>query len=283
MKAAEVYANLEKDFIKPALSDDWAAHMQGISDFLSDNFRQRSMGVVCDFTDSISHVYTAVFPSDLVMQTILDDDVKNALLFVHHPAIWDIRTAPKVFQPMNRQLLEQFRERKIAIYNLHVPLDDYGEYATSVTLAKALDITPEQPFGLYFGALAGVFGKTKMKTVEELRKKFEEVIGHKTSLYQYGAPEIANEKVALIAGGGNDEEMLEEVVQQGINTFVTGITALNDHSRKAHDYAKKHKLNILGGTHYSTETFACIAMVDYFKKLGLSAEYVADIPVMEDL
>ena len=64
---------------------------------------------------------------------------------------------------------------------------------------------------------------------------------------------------------------------------MTGITAKNDHSRKAHEFAEKNNLNLLGGTHYSTEIFACIAMIDYFKKLGLSSEFISYKPVMEDM
>ncbi len=94
---------------------------------------------------------------------------------------------------------------------------------------------------------------------------------------------IKNGIVAVIAGGGNDVEMLKEITKAGVNTFVTGITVKNDHSRKAHEFAEKHKINILGGTHYSTERFACIKMCEYFKKSGLSSEFVEDKPVMEDM
>jgi hypothetical protein len=48
MKAVKLYAQLEKDFITPSLSDEWARYMQSIADFLTDNFKQRSMGLVCD-------------------------------------------------------------------------------------------------------------------------------------------------------------------------------------------------------------------------------------------
>ena len=42
-------------------------------------------------------------------------------------------------------------------------------------------------------------------------------------------------------------------------------------------------INVLGGTHYSTEKFACISMVDYFKKIGLSSNFIEDKPVMKDM
>jgi len=283
MESIKLYEKLEKDFITSKMSDEWAKYMDSVSEFLSENFKKRSMGLVCDFTKEINKVYTAVFPSKKVLQKILEDNIKNCMLFVHHPSIWDIRNAPEVFQQMDKKLLKQFKERNISIYNLHVPLDNYGEYSTGVTLAKALGIKPEKAFAPYFGSLCGVFGKTDLLDVDDLRKKFEQIVKHKIKLYNYGVNEIKNNKVAIVAGGGNDIETLKEISKAGINTFITGITAKNDHSKETHEFAEKNKINILGGTHYSTERFACIAMVDYFKKLELSSEFIEDEPVMEDM
>jgi putative NIF3 family GTP cyclohydrolase 1 type 2 len=283
MQAIELYQQLEKDFITPEMSDDWAAHMGEVADFLSDNFKQRSMGLVCDFAREINKVYTAVFPEKEVLQRIIADGAENAMLFVHHPSIWDIRKAPQVFSQMDRDLLTQFKEKKISIYNLHVPLDNYGPYSTSATLANTLGLALQQPFAPYFGGLAGVFGKTDLATVAELRQKFAAAVGHEVSCYDYGEEKIKDGVVAVVAGGGNSIDILEDVARAGVNTFVTGITACNSHSQSAHDFAREHKINILGGTHYSTETFACLALVDYFTKLGLPAEFIAGQPVLEDL
>ncbi len=283
MKANKIYQQLEKDFINPKMSDDWAEYMDSVSDFLSENFKQRSMGLVCDFTKEINQVYTAVFPSNKVMKEILDDSAQNALLFVHHPSIWDIRRAPEVFLQMDRNLLQQFKDKNISIYNLHTPLDNYGKYSTSVTLAKALKIEPEKSFAYSSGALCGVFGKTKESNVHDLKEKFQKTLGHEVSLYDYGDDNINDNKVAIIAGGGNNIDMLKEIYKAKINTFITGITAKNDHSQDAHDFAKEHKINILGGTHYSTEKFACISMLDYFKNLGIPSKFIKDEPVLEDM
>src|SRR3989344_2157710 len=217
MKASQLYKTLEKDFITPKLSDEWAKHMTSIADFVSANFKKRSMGLVCDFSKEINHVYTAVFPSNPVLQRILDDDTQDAMLFVHHPSTWDITKAPNVFQLMYRKLLEELKSRRISIYNLHVPLDDYGPYSTSVTLAKALAIQPEKPFAHYFGSLSGVLGRTEVSTVQELRKFFEKAMEHKVSLYSYGDKKIKGGIVAVIAGGGNDVDMLTEIAEAGVN------------------------------------------------------------------
>ncbi|MFA5014388.1 MAG: Nif3-like dinuclear metal center hexameric protein [Actinomycetota bacterium] len=282
MKAIKLYKQLEKDFITSGMSDAWAQYMDSIADFICDNFRERSMGLVCDFTTEIKKVYAAVFPSKDVMQKILNDGIQESMLFVHHPSIWDIRKSPEVFQQMERELMQQFKDNKISIYNLHVPLDNYGEYSTSVSLARALGIKPEKAFAPYFGALAGVFGKTKYVTVQQLKEKFQEAVRHRISLYNYGNIEISKGIVAVVAGGGL-EETIEEIAQNNVNVLITGVTAVSDYLRQAHGFAEKHKINILGGTHYSTEKFACIAMIDYFKKMGLPSEFVEDKPVMEDI
>src|SRR4030042_783778 len=154
MKAVKLYAQLEKDFITPSLSDEWAKYMESIADVLSDNFKQRSMGLVCDNSSEINKVYTAVFPSNAVMQYVLDKGEKEVMLFVHHPKVWDITKSPSGFLEMDRGLLEKFRERRMSIFNLHVPLDNYGEYSTSSTLAKALGVTALRPFLEYYGSLA---------------------------------------------------------------------------------------------------------------------------------
>jgi putative NIF3 family GTP cyclohydrolase 1 type 2 len=279
----QLYEQLESDFIAPGMTDIWAQYMAPVADFLSDNFTKRSMGLVCDFTTEINRVYTAVFPSRPVMQRILNDGAQDAMLFVHHPAIWDIRKAPEVFQPMDRQLLQQFKDRRIAIYNLHVPLDDFGEHSTSVTLARALSIKPEKAFSPYFGGRAGLFGTTDCLTIHSLRNKFQKIVNHDVSLYSYGDDEIKDATVAVIAGGGNDVDALKEISEAGVNTFVTGISVNSDFFRKAHEFAEKHRINILGATHYSTEMFACMSMVDYFSRAGLPSEFMEDTPVMEDL
>lgn len=283
MKAIKLYKILEKDFIKPGLSDDWARYMGPISDFLSENFKKRSMGLVCDFAQEINKVYTAVFPSEKVMQYILNMRDTNAMLFVHHPSIWDIRKAPEIFEQMDKMLLQKFKENRISIYNLHVPLDNYGKYSTGASLAKVLGIKIEKPFAPYFGGLSGVIGKTKVSTISELKKEFDSVLGHKSKLYNYGQEKINNNRIAMVTGGGNNLETMKELIREKINIFITGITAKNEHSKEAHDYAEKNKINILGGTHYSTEKFACIALCQYFKKLGLESEFIPDVPIMEDL
>jgi len=282
MYAHELYARIEKDIIKPQQSDKWFSYMEEVSRFICDNFKKRSIGLVCDNSEKIKKIYTAVFPTDHAMRFVIEKGKRDVLLFTHHPMKWNIEKQPP-FQNMNKYLLKKLKDKKISVYNLNVPLDNFSEYSTSLTLSKAIGINPIKPFGQYFGALCGVFGDAEFKTVDELSAMFKEILGHKTSLYNYGDIEIRDGIIAVIAGGGNDIEMLKEVAKQNVNTLVTGITACNDYSKPAHEYARQNKINILGGTHYSTEKFACIAMCNYFKKIGIKSEFINGAPNFKDL
>jgi putative NIF3 family GTP cyclohydrolase 1 type 2 len=280
MKAKELYEKLDVDFELDKFTDDW----KGIEsiEYVSDNFKQRYMGVLLDNSQEIEWVNTAVFPSDKVLNKILDLRKENILLFTHHPMIWDIRK-PSIFQHISLDLLPLLKQNKISIYTLHVPLDRNGEYSTGTNLARALEITIEGEFYEYFGAKVGVYGKTDVNTPEKLANKLSSAVGHKSKLWKYGSDEIINNRVAVVGGGGNNLEGIEEIVELGINTYVTGVTALNDFSRPVHKFEREKKINLIGGTHYSTEKFACIAMCKYFEGMGLSCEFIEDDPVLEDM
>lgn len=283
MNAAELYSYLERDFISRELKDDWARYMGEVEDYLCINFKERSMGLVCDFAKEINKVYSAVFPTKEIMQKIINDGTRDAMLFVHHPCIWDIRKTPNAFYQMERTLLEKFKDNGISIYNLHVPLDNFSNYSTSKTLADVLDIEIEKPFASYRGALCGIIGKTKCKNVEDLHNKFSKTLGHNTSLYLYGDTNIQDGRIAIVAGGGNNKDTISEMIENNVNVLITGITINNENYSEVHRLEQKNCINVLGGTHYSTEKFACEKMCLYFEKLGLASTFIEGEPIYEDM
>jgi len=283
MEAKKLYQILDKEFDLAHCKDDWSEI--DLNDFISDNFRKRFMGKVLGNAKDIKKVYTAVFPTDNVLKKILNSGKTDILLFTHHPMIWDISKIPP-FTNISPDLLPKLKEKRISLYTLHVPLDKNGEYSTTTNLAKALSIVPESEFCEYFGVNVGIIGRTNFDTVEELANKVKQEVGHKVKLYKYGVKEIKNGKVALVAGGGNDPDTIPEIAKFGINVFITGITKLDKNyppSIKAHSLLKRFKINLIGATHYSTEKFACIAMTNYFRNLGLPCEFIKGKPGLEDM
>ncbi|MFX1467285.1 MAG: Nif3-like dinuclear metal center hexameric protein [Promethearchaeota archaeon] len=280
MKAKRLYKNLDIDFELDLCRDNWS--QMDFNEFISENFKRRYMGLLLDNSKEINIAYTAVFPSDNVLNKILEIGQQNVLLITHHPMVWDIRITP-VFQDINPKLLPRLKEQKISIYTIHVPLDKNSDYSTTTNLARTLGVNPEGEFYEYFGVKVGIYGKVDIKTPEQLTNRLISKIKHKAKLWKYGSDEIKNQKVALVAGGGNEIDIIQEVIDLGINTYVTGITALNEYSQKVHDFERQNRINIIGGTHYSTEKFACIELCKYFEKLDLNCEFIEDSPVLEDL
>ena len=280
MRAKKLYKKLDSDFELDKCKDDWKE--MDYNQYISDNFKNLYMGVLLDNSQNIDSVYTAVFPSDKIINHILKLDKENILLVTHHPMIWDIRN-PSIFQNISKSLLPILKQKNISLYSIHVPLDRNGEYSTGTSLARALDLDIEGEFYEYFGAQVGIIGRTQLNTPEELAEKLKSVVGHNTKLWNYGSNEILNHRVAVVSGGGNNLEGIEEIVDLGINTYVTGVTILNDFSKNVHEFEKEKKINVIGGTHYSTEKFACIALCKYFEKLGLNCEFIEDEPVLEDI
>jgi putative NIF3 family GTP cyclohydrolase 1 type 2 len=280
MEAKILYNKLDSDFELNICKDDWAG--MDFNDYISVNFKTRYMGILLDNSEVINSVFTAVFPSEKILNRILESGEENILVVTHHPMIWDIRKS-SIFQDINLTLLPKLKQKKISIYTIHVPLDKNGKYSTGTSLAKALGITLEGEFYEYFGVKVGVYGTTEFNKPEELADKLKSIVGHKTKLWKYGSDEIFNHRVAIVGGGGNTTVGIEEIIELGINTYVTGVIVLNDFSREVHEFEKEKEINLIGGTHYSTEKFACIALSEYFEKIGLRCEFIEDQPVLADI
>lgn len=280
MKAQVLYKILEEDFVTEKMVDIWFKYMRELDEYICDNFKDRSIGIVCDFTDKIETVYIAVFPTYEVMDKLIRDNVKDAMLFVHHPSNWDIRRSPKFYQ-MDVNQLKIFRERNISIFCYHVPLDNYSKYSTSVTLADELGMSIIESFASSRGAQSGVIGTVKTDSVSDLNNRLSKVVDHPTKLYQYGDDTIKDRKVGIISGGGNEIRFVKEMLDKGVNVLVTGISC--DIYTEVHEYEKENRVNLIGGTHYSTEKFACMKMCHYFNKLGLKSDFIEGKPILEDL
>jgi putative NIF3 family GTP cyclohydrolase 1 type 2 len=282
MKAYELYNLMEKDFELKSCTDSWKMKF---SEYITDDFKNKSMGLVLDNTNIINKVYTAVFPTYAILDKILDSGEKDILLFTHHPKIWDITKVP-AFIDISEEYLESLKENQISMYTLHTPLDKNGPYSTSINLANRLDIKIDEEFCEDEGVNIGIIGSTDLNHIEKLCIKVSNTVGHNVKLFRYGDNIIKESKIALIAGGGNISDILPQLHEKGINTFITGVTRIEEKFEPSvifHKIANELGINIIGATHYSTEKYACIEAVKYFENLGIESEFAEGIYDLEDL
>jgi putative NIF3 family GTP cyclohydrolase 1 type 2 len=283
MNARELYKKLDTDFELDNFTDSWPGFDLG--EYMAENFKKRQMGLVLDNSENINKAYTAVFPSDAIIQKILDSGEQDILLFTHHPRIWDLSLPGFPFKDFDHAKLPLMKERKISFYALHVPLDNNGEYSTSVTFAKAIGIEKEEDFAPYGGGMAGVIGRTGAKNISELAEKVRQAVGHEIKIFNHASDAIKDQKTAIIAGGGNDPEIIKEVIEKGKNTYLTGVTAVTDYPPTVEfaKLVKENNINVISATHYSTEKFACIEMCRYFENLSIPCEFLEDEADMKDI
>jgi len=281
MNAVKLYDKLNTDFILDGITDDWKERTKVFDVFLTKSYKKTSMGLMFDFTDEIKTVYSAVFLSEDVVKRASQS--KNAMILVHHPLMWDLEKYDEIFAPISIKSVKLLKVNNISVFNMHTPLDNYSDYSTSKSLAETLGLKIIKPFAAYFGTLAGVICETPFSHISELKAKFEQAVGHQTKLYNYGDQNIKNRKVAVVAGGGNDADIIREMVDLGITTLITGVSLKNDFSKQLHEFEKKNNINILGGTHYSTEKFAMISMCKYFEASGINSEFIEESPSFSDL
>ncbi|MFX1559889.1 MAG: Nif3-like dinuclear metal center hexameric protein [Promethearchaeota archaeon] len=284
MKAKHLYKSLDTQFELDRLEDDeWGS--LDLGDYVTENFKQTRMGLVLDNADEINRVYTAVFPSERVLDKILSSGQRNVLLFTHHPMIWDFSSGGYPFKNIPREYLERLKEQAISYYAIHVPLDRNGPYSTAVSLARALKIETEREFFDYYSVKVGIIGMTKCKTVSEMAKQIKDLVGHPVKIWSYGDPQMSNQKVAVIGGGGNYPEIAEELAETDVRTYITGVTkklASYEPGLRFHEICRENRINVIAATHYSTEKFACIAVLKFFETHGLPCAFVDDEPSFHD-
>lgn len=284
MKAKELYETIGRDFEIDKYTDEWS--FVEFNEFVDPGFEERYIGVMLNNADDIQKVYTSTIPDTIVLDKILGLNETDILLFSHHAMGYDPTLEDFPFYNIPFDYLKRLRERRISFYVLHVPLDKNGDYSTSVNLAKALGLEVAGEFCEYLGCKVGVICETSFAKVADFASHVENVVGHDVKVRQYGDETIEKGRVAVAAGGGSIDFVARELSDLGVNAYLTGVTKPMpsfEPSMEFHRIAQESKINVVGATHYSTEKYACMAMVDYFAGLGLEVEFVEGTPCMEDL
>jgi putative NIF3 family GTP cyclohydrolase 1 type 2 len=284
MNAKELYEKIGKDFEIDKYKDDWS--FVEFNEFINPDFKERYIGVILDNTAEIEKVYSSTFPDTAVLDNVLDRNETDILLFCHHAMGYDPTLEGFPFYNIASGYLKKLKERRISFYVMHIPLDSNGTYSTSVNLAKALKLDIKTEFCEYLGCKLGVTCETDFMKLKDFALYVENIIGHTVKVRQYGDEIIQRKTIAVAAGGGCVDFVAKELAALGINTFLTGCTRpipSFEPNMEFHRIAKENKINLVGATHYSTEKFACMAMVKYFAGLGIDAEFIEGAPCMDDL
>ncbi len=284
MLANELYLKLNNDFNVTNLKDDWS--FMDFNEYINLEFKKKYIGLMLDNTSVINKVYTATFPDSDIIEKILATEETDIMLFCHHAMGYDGTIAGFPFYNIPKDYLKAMKDRHISFYVLHVPLDKNGKYSTSVNLAKALEVEIVAEFCECERVKVGVVCKSKFEKVLDFAKHVKNIMGHEVKLRNYGSEKIKDGLIAIAAGGGSYPFVAKELVDLGISIYLTGFIRPMpsfEPTMEFHRIVEENKINVIGATHYSTEKFACLAMVEYFRKLGLASEFIEGKFYLEDL
>ena len=69
----------------------------------------------------VKKIYLAVFLSGEILDKIFQQNISDALIFLHHPM--DMESSGRGFLPVEEKYFLKLKRRRISIYCLHTPLD----------------------------------------------------------------------------------------------------------------------------------------------------------------
>jgi putative NIF3 family GTP cyclohydrolase 1 type 2 len=246
------------------------------------DFCQRTNGLMLRSGDTVKEVYCAAFPSPNVLERLLAVVSQEALLFVHHP--FDMEVSGVGFLPVPPDALAQLRAQGISVYACHAPMDCHDEIGTNASIVEAFDVQVEQHFAEYGHGFAGRIGSIAPTELDALVSQGRAVFGVDRVEVGGGQPASINQ-IAIVAGGGDEPELLEEAERRGAQAYITGewYTRTLPVEREEKEwaeanraacqaYADKSGMALLGFSHAASEYLVMKGqMVRYFEARGVRA------------
>jgi putative NIF3 family GTP cyclohydrolase 1 type 2 len=287
LRLEDVVGALDAYFRVPEVEgDEWAEIFELVYPdpywraYAEPGWEGRWNGLVVRGADEVERAVTCVFPSDAIVAGL----EPATLLFSEHPL--DYADEPG-FLPLARESFEAMRERGISFYNAHATLDMHPEVSPSRLIAEGVGLERlEEFFPIAEGIPGGaaVIGESRL-TLEGLAEGLRAFLGPEIKVHVLTRPRQEAGRVCVVAGGGADRDALVEALERGCETYVTGNAATNcvlevvqESVRSFRELADERGVALVDAMHYGTEKPPQLAMVGWFERLGLPAEFRPDGP-----
>jgi len=290
MKTADLAVRLDSFFhVERYPSDDFAVIVEfcqeagiPIQEYATPAFLHRFNGLMLHNAEEVPRVFTLVFPSDEVLAEVERRAAGDpALIFTHHPM--DFETSGRGLIAVGEEWLRRLREAGVSLYSAHAPLDCHEAVSTSRALARAVGVPAETTFAGYFGGHAGVYGRIEPTTFEEFCERVRRACGVARLETKAGGGKV--ERVAVVAGGAAYPPLMQEALDAGCDTYLTGDFRVRhggpwaeEHRPEFDAFVDQVPLNLVGASHYATEALVLRDdMLAHFRELGLAAEFVPQV------
>lgn len=248
--------------------------------FAEPGYEGRWNGLMVRGGDEVERAVTCVFPSDEVVEAL----EPRSLLFSEHA--FDFADRPG-FRPLARASFEALREKGCSFYHVHLPLDQHATLGPSRLLADGIGLEGTHDFAHTDPALpAGeaAIGNSSL-SLEGLVARLRAFLGSDIPVHVLTRASEHAGRVAVAAGRGGHPEALQEALDLGATTYVTGnagtyceVEAVQAENQRFRALAERAQVSVIDATHYGTERPPQLAMVEWFKKQGLPAAFAENGP-----
>ena len=266
--------------------DDWSPEFRDCypnpywREYVEPAYEGRWNGLMVRGADDVERAATCVFPSDAIIAAL----EPRTLLFSEHPLDFAEVTG---FHPLARTSFERMRADGISFYHAHAPLDMHPEVSPSRLIATGLELRDLEEYGPIADGIPGgacIVGQSDA-SLDDLAARLQDMLGEEIPVEVVTRPREEARRVAVVAGGGADVDLLEQSLALGCRTYITGNAA----RRPEHPVfgpafdefralATEHGIALVDGTHYGTEKPPQLVMVEWFQRLGLKVDFRADGP-----
>lgn len=284
---AKLVDALDVYFRVPAVrNDDWLPVFDEVyrepywREFVAPGYEGRWNGLMVRGGDEVDRAATCVFPSDRIVAGL----EPRTLLFSEHPV--DHADEPG-FLPLARGSFETLRELGCSLYHVHAPLDMHAEVSPSRLVAQGIGLTALEEYAPIADGIPGgaaIVGDSEL-SLEAFAGAVRAYLGPEIPVHVLTRPRERAGRVAVVAGGGADADLLRQSLERGCETYVTGNAAtacrldfVQRHVRAFRTLADEAGVALIDGTHYGLEKPPQLAMVGWFQARGLPAEFVPDGP-----
>jgi putative NIF3 family GTP cyclohydrolase 1 type 2 len=284
----ELVSELDVYFRVPEVrGDDWSNTFELLypdpywREFAEPDYEGRWNGLMMRGDKDVERARTCVFPSNAIIAAM----EPRSLLFSEHPIAFedDVRG----FEPLARESFERLKADGISFYHVHAPLDQHPDVSPSRLCAGGAGLTNLDE---YFPIAEGIPGGAAIAgdsdlSLDGLASRLRDYLGEEIPVDVVTRPRAEAGRVAMVAGGGAQRGLLEASLERGCQTFVTGnattrcrLDFVQAENREFRELADEAGVALVNATHYGMEKPPQLAMAEWFRKLGIAAEFRAGAP-----
>ncbi len=226
--------------------DAYFRKILAIDEFARDDRSQNGIQIARSDSD-ISHIAFAV---DASLETARRAAEWGAgLLVVHHGLFW---SASLTITGVHYGRIREFIERDLALYAIHLPLDQHDTLGNNAVMADRLELEDREPFGEHHGKCIGWKGRLPAPmTLEQVSRQVFASADDQLGVLPFGPEQCRT--VGIVSGGAPGD--VTQAIDQGLDLFLTG-----EPSHTIYHHCLEAGINVIFGGHYQTEVWGVRAL-----------------------